>query len=273
MSFFLYLILFLLILFPAKVSSAVLEASQLWFMTLLPVLYPSLICLDLISITPLTQKISSLLFPIFKKLFAVEDKNSCYLILLSVLCGAPASTKLIQQAIEQKQISVEEGKRLICVFSNLSLPFCSIICRAFGYSFLLYYLVFFLSAVLFLHFGKKNKSTFGKSIPSKENYLSCFMRSIPKNTTIVLNILGILIVFRVLIGLFFDASFLFYPYLEILGGFSQKPSPVIFYSALNFLGFSIHLQIYSIYSAISYRDFLFARLFFTLTGLILGFCY
>lgn len=99
------------------------------------------------------------------------------------------------------------------------------------------------------------------------------MRSIPKNTTIVLNILGILIVFRVLIGLFFDASFLFYPYLEILGGFSQKPSPVIFYSALNFLGFSIHLQIYSIYSAISYRDFLFARLFFTLTGLILGFCY
>lgn len=272
MSFFLYLILVLLILFPAKVSSAVLEASQLWFMTLLPVLYPSLICLDLISITPLTQKISSLLFPIFKKLFAVEDKNSCYLILLSVLCGAPASTKLIQQAIEQKQISVEEGKRLICVFSNLSLPFCSIIVGPSVIPF--FFIILFFSFGGFIPpFWQKNKSTFGKSIPSKENYLSCFMRSIPKNTTIVLNILGILIVFRVLIGLFFDASFLFYPYLEILGGFSQKPSPVIFYSALNFLGFSIHLQIYSIYSAISYRDFLFARLFFTLTGLILGFCY
>lgn len=268
MTIFLIIVLFLLFTNPQIVSQEVYNASYLWFSVLLPTMYPSFVILDLIETMPLTQKLSKLLFPIFKFIFNINYQKSAFIIILSFLCGAPASTKVIKNCLERNEISKNEADNLICAFSFLSLPYTLLICNSIKVSlFLFYSLLTLISCIYMQLFNKKRTITLPISF-EKKKLTQTFFNSLRKNIDIVINILGILVIFRVIIKLFFKESFIFYPYLEILGGLAQNNNnSFVTLSALGFLGISIHLQIINIYS-IKYSKFFISRLPFLLLGVL-----
>ena len=268
MTIFLLIILYLLISNPNIVAEEVYNASILWFTILLPTMYPSFVILDLIYYMPLVNKLSARLVKPFSFLFNIHSSKGVFLILLSLLCGAPASTKLISTAYDNKELSFSEYENLICAFSTLSLPYICLILNKLQFSIILYYSIFLILSFLWMKcFQKKEKTSVLNAEPTKD-YIQIFFSSIKKNTDILLNILGILIIFRVLIRILLPENFLLYPYLEILGGLNATNNPWIVLSALGFLGISVHLQILSITRQLRYSKFLGSRLLFSLLGLL-----
>ena len=87
-----------------------------------------------------------------------------------------------------------------------------------------------------------------------------------KNIQIVLQILGILVIFRVLIHVIFQGEPVFYPFLEILGGLASTENSLIAGMAMGFLGISEHMQILSIAEDLPYPKLLFARICYSSLG-------
>lgn len=268
MTLILLWILFLLITSPQLVAQEVVSAAQIWFTVLVPTMYPSFVVIDMIENMPFIQRLSNWMFPVFKWLFHIHSPKSAFIILMSLLCGAPASTKLIQNSTSQQLISKTESENLICAFSTLSMPYTLMICQRNQLSIVLYYLLFgMLAAIWMWLFNKKEEKT-KTPVLVTSSYLNCFLNSIQKNIQILVNILGILVIFKVLLKLIFQNEILFFPYFEILGGLSQTNHKLVVLTALGFLGFSVHLQIYSILEEFNYRKFLFSRIYFCLLGLL-----
>lgn len=268
MTIILLFVLYLLITNPTVVSKEVVNACQIWFSVLLPIMYPSFVVIDFIQHMPLISKISKILYKPFKYIFHIHNEKSAFLILFSLLCGSPASTKLFQASYERNEITKKECNNLICAFSTLSLPYTLMLCQKFSIIVPLYYVSFLVLAAIWMHlFNKKEPS---KEVSSIEpiSYLKFFFSSIQKNIQIVLQILGILIIFRVLIKIIFKNSLVFYPFLEILGGLQGTTHPLIATMAMGFLGISEHLQILSIAEDVPYTKLLFTRIYFSSLGIL-----
>ena len=92
----------------------------LWFNYCLPPISISYIISVFLSDFPF---ISKLLYPLLKPVFNFENEKSCSIYLISFLVGNPTSSKLIIQAVDNKQISVDEGNRLLCFSSFISTIF------------------------------------------------------------------------------------------------------------------------------------------------------
>ena len=92
----------------------------LWFNYCLPPISISYIISVFLSDFPF---ISKLLYPLLKPVFNFENEKSCSIYLISILVGNPTSSKLIIQAIDNKQISIDEGNRLLCFSSFISTIF------------------------------------------------------------------------------------------------------------------------------------------------------
>ncbi|MDE5715742.1 MAG: hypothetical protein K2I42_06370, partial [Anaeroplasmataceae bacterium] len=127
MTIFLILILILLISNPNIVSLEVYNASILWFTVLLPTMYPSFVIIDMIYYMPLIHRLSLAIYKPFRVLFHISSPKSVFIILISFICGAPASTKMISAAYDNNEISKEESINLVCAFSTLSLPYTILI--------------------------------------------------------------------------------------------------------------------------------------------------
>ncbi len=268
MTFILLLILYLLMSNPKIISSEIVAATDLWWQVLVPTMYPSFVVIDMLGQMPLIDRFSRLIFPVFKGLFKINSTKSAFIILVSLICGAPASTKLIQTAYENQEISEKEQENLICAFSSLSMPYLIFILSRHQISILLFYLLYVLLAILWMQlFNKKETPLQSKEI-NEQQYLKIFLKSIKNNTQILIQILGILIIFRVLISLIFKNEPVFYPYFEILGGLNHCNHPLILLSSLGFLGFSLHLQILSITDHLKYSKFLLSRIYFSLLGIL-----
>ncbi|MDE5855936.1 MAG: hypothetical protein K2H06_02715, partial [Anaeroplasmataceae bacterium] len=139
MTIILLFILYLLIANPSIVASEVLNACQMWLTVLLPIMYPSFVVIDFIEHMPLVTKISKILYKPFKYIFHIHNEKSAFLILFSLLCGSPASTKLFQASYEKNEITKKECQNLICAFSTLSLPYTLMLCNTFSIFIPLYY--------------------------------------------------------------------------------------------------------------------------------------
>ncbi|MCM1131264.1 MAG: hypothetical protein NC310_06345 [Roseburia sp.] len=266
MTIILLFILYLLITNPTTVSKEVYEACQMWFTILLPIMYPSFVVIDFIEHMPLISKVSKFLFKPFKFLFHIHNEKSAFLILFSLLCGSPASTKLFKASYERKEISKREYHNLICAFSTLSLPYTLLLCKQFAIIVPLYYACLLILASIWMHIFNKKEKIDSKDSIEPISYLKFFFSSIQKNIQIVLQVLGILIIFRVLIKILLQGEAIFYPFFEILGGMQNTTHPLIAYMAMGFLGLSEHLQILSIAEDFPYYKLLFARSYFMILG-------
>ncbi|MDE7263952.1 MAG: hypothetical protein K2N64_04765, partial [Anaeroplasmataceae bacterium] len=197
MTILLFFILYLLITQPSIVSEEVMAACQIWLTVLLPIMYPSFVVIDFIEYMPFVNWISKFLFKPFHFIFRIHHEKSAFLILFSLLCGSPASTKIFKSSYERNEISKKEYQNLVYAFSTLSLPYTLMLCEKFLILVPLYYTLLLILAAIWMHIFNKKETIETKSQVEPISYLKFFFSSIQKNIQIVLQILGILIIFRV----------------------------------------------------------------------------
>lgn len=244
------------------------SSSILWFKSLVPILYPSLLFIDLIMNENSLVIISNYLYKPFKYIFNINYPKSVILILLSIICGVPANVKAIDICIKNNEISLNEGNNLIFSYSNMSLAYLIYVFNLFDMPFYLYFIFsFLLSSIIFYFLNKKETDNTKLSI-TFNNRINTLFNSINKATKTLFTILGIIVLFNILINLFFPNGFIFYPFFEILGGINyikEKSLSFIFVIfAIGFLGLSVHMQILSIKPDIPYFKFLIIRLLYSI---------
>lgn len=270
MTIILLFILYLLITNQKVVSIEIYNTTIMWFSTLLPIMFPGFIVIDFLENMPLIDMLCKAIYKPLKYIFNIKYKKSSFLILFSFVCGSPASTKLIYNAYLKNEISKNEYQNLICIFSFLSLSYTILLCNKFYINIFVYYLGIIMIAIILMHI-LNNKNDIDNTLKNEKidkiNYIDLFFNSIKKNTQIVINVLGILIIFKVLIKLFFYNETL-YPFLEILGGMDVAKNQMIVLAAMGFLGISEHLQIIFIAKDINYKKLFFCRLLFSFIFII-----
>lgn len=109
----------LMLLFPTATLTGASSGLLLWFQKILPVLLPFVIISGLIIRLGLIMPITKLLYPVFKLFFPVSP-NGCYPIFLGFLSGLPMGAKTVADLMEQKKISPQEGRYLVCLCNNAS---------------------------------------------------------------------------------------------------------------------------------------------------------
>jgi hypothetical protein len=241
------------------------ESSSLWFYSLVPVMFPSLIITDLINNEKLLDKILNVLYKPFKFIFNIYSPKSVYLILITILCGAPTNARAIKLAIDNNEISKKEAHLILEIFSTLSLAYTIYILRSNNISILAYYLSYIIISAILMHMLNKpdNIDIFSYNKVYKKR-LDVFFSSIKSSTIILFSTLGIIIFFNILISTLFNKDFFLYPYLEIMGGLDyinkKGLGTLSTVSSLTFLSLSIHFQILSNDINFSYFKFLIIKI-------------
>lgn len=269
MLILLIFILIILLLNPQISSICVLETSKAWLFNLVPILYPNFIIIDLLISNNSLSALSYYLYPLFKKTFKIRYPKSSLIIILSIICGCPSSTKMISYALENKEIDEKEANSLLYSTSTLSLSYTIFILNAFNINILFYYIILLLIIIFIMRLTNKGNATSNTSFEKANNsFLKSFIMSINKNIDILLSILGIMIFFNILLTLF-DINDYIYSYFESLNGHNKLLSlsikkelkDMILLSSLSFLGLSVHLQILYVYPNLNYIKFIMYRLF------------
>lgn len=266
----LFIIIFILILInPQTSSQAFTSSAMLWFSSLVPVLYPSLLFIDLLMNDKSLIIICNYLYKPFKYVLNINYPKSVILIILSLICGVPGNVKAIDLCIKNNEISNDEGNNLIYAYSNMSLAYTIYIFNLFDMPFYIYFIISFLfSSILFYILNNKVITTNKSFEFEHENVINTLFKSISKSTQILFTILGIIVLFNILITLFFPNGFILYPIFEILGGLNyikeKSLSFILVVFALGFLGLSAHMQMLSIRSDLPYFKFLIIRLIYSI---------
>lgn len=64
--------------------------------------------------------LSTILYPLLSQILHFENKKACSLFLISIIIGEPSISKLINNAVKNNEISVDEGNRLMRFTSFIS---------------------------------------------------------------------------------------------------------------------------------------------------------
>lgn len=117
--FLLFLFFAILLLFPTASVNGAKNGLLLWFETVLPTLLPFIIISNLMIKLNVTNCLTSLLYPVFGKIFGVS-KPGCYPIIIGMLSGLPVGAKACADLVHTNQITIQEGQYLLCFCNNAS---------------------------------------------------------------------------------------------------------------------------------------------------------
>jgi len=267
-----------LLLNPDIAALCVVESSRSWLLKLVPILYPNLIIVDLLLSNHSLSMISCYLFKPFHKIFGIRYYKSSLILILSIICGCPASTKMIKSALDNNDIDNQEANSLIYSTSCLSIPYVIYVLNLFEINIAFYYLLFIILMIITLRITNKGNSNVNYTCEiNKISPLKTLLTSISNNINIMISILGIMIFFNIILSIFKVNGYI-YPYFELLNGhiilttltIKKELKEIIAISSLSFLGISIHLQILFVYPDIKYLKFLFFRL---ISSLVISLCF
>ena len=241
------------------------ESASLWFYSLVPIMFPALIITEMINNERLLDKICNILYKPFRLIFNIYNPKSVYLIIISILCGAPTNARAIKLAIDNNEISKTEAHLILEIFSSLSLAYTIYILKSNNINILLYYLTYIIISAILMHI--LNKPTSNELSTSNKIYkkrLDVLFSSIKSATSVLFSILGVIIFFNILISTLFNKDFFLYPYLELMGGLDyinkKGLGTLNIVSSLTFLSLSIHFQILSNDIDFIYLKFLIIRI-------------
>ncbi len=242
----------------------------LWFNYCLPPISISYVISIFLFDFPLISKI---VYPLLKTIFNFENEKSCSIFLISIIVGNPTSSKLIILAVNNNQISIEEGNRLLCFGSFISSIFLYSILE-FELFILILIIELFNSFIIANIKTIKNKQS--KTVTNKvNNILDTYFNIINTLPTLLLSILCSMIITNLFSSLttniYFKSLFELTAGIKILLNTNISILNLIFLFILIFShGLAIILQIYWIIkkSNLSFSDFIKNRLFSTFISLI-----
>lgn len=207
--FAVFSVLLLMFLFPKTAAQGAQNGLVLWSQTLLPILLPFLILSSLLIKLRLTRPFTSLLGPIFTRIFPVSA-GACYPLLLGLLCGMPLGAKTTAQLYRLGQIS-EKDAMFLLGFSNqasmmflvsyvatkqLDVPHCALLVLIVLYGSAL------LSTLLFIvpkHYCEVPKRTAeGEASAAVPSFFSALDACIPEGFATITRVGGYVILFSML---------------------------------------------------------------------------
>lgn len=244
----------------------------LWFEKLVPSISTSYILSIFLVNFPL---VSYIIYPFFRKVYNFENRKSCSLFLVSIIVGNPTSTKLINNAVNNNEISITEGNRLLKYSCFISTPFLYSI-----FEFNIFILILILELITSLIVSKFNYNKID-SIHTKQSsiynhsILSTYFDIINSLPTLLLSILSSMLICN-LISLLIPNSYIKSLFeitsgINILVGLNQSFLTFCIINILIFShGFAIILQVYWILkkSSLSFSNFIKYRLFSVIISLI-----
>ena len=266
------------------IQESILSACHLFFFSVFPSLFPMMILSDLFLYCRIPELLSSLLGPIFSKLFHTSPLG-CYIFLISCISGSPANAYALKNLVLESRITSEEASFLMS-FSFFPNPlFLSTMYSYFiPSSHLLLMMILPYLANIVLGFLMRPKLCPGPSYFEKKHldFGSYFSNSLKNTMNTLLFVLGSIVFFYLLNAMINPCNFLFLRgLLELSQGlFTLKNSTIsIFFKEIlsllfvSFGGLSIHLQVKGILSEanIFYLPFLKGRIYECLISIALFF--
>ncbi len=275
-SFILLFLFYLSLLYKDIVLTVSIESLTLWSSIIFPTMFFSFIITDLISKSDLSKYISKKLFKFFRNVFHINYEKSVFIILMSLLVGNPGGSRMVKNALNDSEIDNIEAEYLLkftsfmspmfliifvsTLFNKISLSIIFIFCH---------YLSSFVVMYIY-HFKYQKREVIQMNKIEKTNYPKEFVGSISKNMVVILNILGVIVIFNVFFAilneLFYfptNVNIVVSSLLEVLSGTNKLMNVdmsiimkgLLSSIFLSFGGISIHFQILSINENMKYLSF------------------
>lgn len=272
---FLILLLFVLILTNQPlVNKIVIEVTNNWFYNLLPTLYPSMVLTSLIIDNKTINYFFNYIYTKFESIIFFNNSKTLFIFIISLICGAPASTKLIMDSYNNQNISINDSKSLLYITPTFSLPYVIYIFNLFDINsyIVIYFIITILVQLFFLKIlTKRNNDT--PNIYKKTN--QSFFTIIDKSTNIILSILGIMIIFNLALKLFKIPNSLYILFEPLCGQIellnleiNKKLRDILLFFSLSFQGLSIHIQIKYVSNLINIFKLILFRFLFAIIVVI-----
>lgn len=266
---FLILLLFILILTNSSfVNKIVIEVTNNWFYNLLPTLYPSMVLTSLIIDNKTINYFFDYLYKKIEKVTIFNNSKSLFIFIISIICGAPASTKLIMDSYNNQSLSINDSKSLLYITPTFSLPYTLYIFNLFKLqNYIIIYFILTISVqLLFLKILTTKKN---ELLSLNNQKTQSFFTSIDNSTNIILSILGIMIMFNISLKLFKIPSSLYVLFEPLCGqmellklAINKKLRDLLLIFSLSFQGLSIHIQIKYVSNIINIYKLIFFRFIF-----------
>ena len=106
------LLIILTIIKRPTITTAIIEAINIWITNIFPALFPILIISDLIISSNLINNIPDVIGPVFSKIFKVS-KYSSYVFIMSLLSGCPSNAKYTKDLLDFNLITKEEAIKIL----------------------------------------------------------------------------------------------------------------------------------------------------------------
>ena len=121
-QFFLILCFFVMLSFPSEVFEGAKSGLLLWFLTVLPTLFPFLLISRLLLDSCACSLLNKLLAPVISRLFGISAQGS-FAFIVGFLCGYPMGAKITADLFHARQISKAEASYLLSFCNNASPSF------------------------------------------------------------------------------------------------------------------------------------------------------
>lgn len=268
---FLILLLFVLMLTnQALINKTVIEVTNNWFYNLLPALYPSMVLTSLIIDNKTINFFLNYIYTKFESIIFFNNSKTLFIFIISLICGAPTSTKLIMDSYNNQSISINDSKLLIYITPTFSLSYVIYIFNLFDINsyIAIYFFITILVQLFFLKILTK-RSNEAPKINKKTN--QSFFTIIDKSTNIILSILGIMIIFNLALKLLKIPNSLYILFEPLCGQrellnlkINKKLRDILLFFSLSFQGLSIHIQIKYVSNLINIFKLILFRLVFAI---------
>lgn len=256
------------------VNKTVIEVTNNWFYNLLPALYPSMVLTSLIIDNNTINYFFNYIYTKFESIIFFNNSKTLFIFIISLICGAPASTKLIMDSYNNQSISINDSKSLLYITPTFSLPYVIYIFNLFDINsyIVIYFIITILVQLFFLKIlTKRNNDT--PNIYKKTN--QSFFTIIDKSTNIILSILGIMIIFNLALKLLKIPNSLYILFEPLCGQIellnleiNKKLRDILLFFSLSFQGLSIHIQIKYVSNLINIFKLILFRFLFAIIVVI-----
>lgn len=128
------LLIAVILLYPDQCLRLALNGLNLWFMKMIPALFPFMVLSGILIRMQLTEPCMKILTPILGRLFQVSG-NCVYGIVIGFLCGFPMGAHTAAELYKNKMISKKEASFLLAFCNNIGpVYFVSFVMPALGFS-------------------------------------------------------------------------------------------------------------------------------------------
>lgn len=276
------IIIFFILIFIKKdiMYTTIYSTTIIWFKNIVPNLFPMFIITSLIVSSNLIINICNLFGKSFSKIFKTS-KYGIFVFILSLFTGSPSNAKYINDLVNNKLISKDEGNKLLLFTTNYNplLIYGLLTLYLDKKTSIILILIVILSNIIL---GLLNRNMYYKEIKINYKTNSINLSKIIKDTIdTLLMILGTLITFNIIINILPINNMLL---KNILNGIleittslnglnylqvNEKIKILLSLIYLSFSGLSIHIQIKSIFLDTNYKLFFKNKLYSIIISLIL----